>query len=98
MLYNNGEITQKKISERWEDKIHKENLSGKEDEIRGSNILLSGSSTDREQGVEAKPHSKRNKNFHLMKKDESSDEKFILNGELEKNNKSTCRYIKNIDI
>lgn len=74
MLYNNGEITQKKF-QRDEDKIHKENLSEKEDEIRGSNILLSGSSTDKEQGVEAKPHSKRNKNFHLMKKDESSDEK-----------------------
>ena len=33
-----------------------------------------------------------------MKKDESSDKKFILNAELEKNNKSSCRYIKNIDI
>ena len=42
LLYNNGEITQKKISERWEHKIYKENLSEKEDEIRGSNIFLMG--------------------------------------------------------
>lgn len=75
MLYNKWRNhPEKKFQRDEEDKIHKENLSEKEDEIRGSNILLSGSSTDRT-GVEAKPHSKRNKNFHLTKKDESSDEK-----------------------
>ena len=42
MLYNNGEITQKKISERREGKKYKGNLSEKEDEVRGSNIFLMG--------------------------------------------------------
>ena len=71
MLHNNGEITQKKISERWEDKIYRE-YKWKGGWNKRFQHISNGSSSDREQGVEAKAHSKRNKNFNLMKTDESS--------------------------